>query len=500
MASVTNSPVLELRGVSKRYGRVTVLHNIDFDLKESEVHGLIGENGAGKSTTMKLLSGVFHDYEGEMRIRGQAVRLQSPANAQDLGIAMVYQELSVFPHLTVAENLFGRNPPCRMGLVERKRMMREAQQHLNELGLKIDVTCRVGELPVGKQQGVEIARVVFSGANIIILDEPTSALSAPEIQRLFELIHALKAQGKSIVFISHFLDDVLAISDRVTTLRDGRKVSTLPAPATNKRQLVEQMLGADADALQVIHENEKRLTGTVREDVAFTVDDLTLKGEFTQVSFTIHRGEVFGLFGFMGAGHVQVGRCLFGARCADSGITRLEGTRLNLSDTAAAVARGIAYVPENRQHSLMLRQKVYKNITLAHLKKVVGWLLRRKIEIATATQSIARLAIRPPDPLMPVGDLSGGNQQKVVLAKWLIEQPRLLILTEPTRGIDVGAKNEVIQIISQLRDQGVPILLISSEPEIIVRMANRAAVMRKGRIAAEIQGADLTEQNLMHHA
>lgn len=328
---------------------------------------------------------------------------------------------------------------------------------------------------------------------------PPSALSAPEIQRLFELIHDLKAQGKSIIFISHFLDDVLAISDRVTTLRDGRKMSTLPAPSANKQQLVEQMLGEGANALRGIHASEERSTHTP-QGVVLAVDDFTLQDEFEHVSFVLHRGEVFGLFGFMGAGQVQVGRCLFGARRADSGTAKLEGTRLNLSNTTAATAGGIAYVPENRHESLMLRQEVYTNITLVHLKKIVGWLLQRKVEIATATRSIASLAIRPPDPLMLVGKLSGGNQQKVVLAKWLVAQPRLLILTEPTRGIDVAAQKEVMQVICQLRDQGVPILLISSEPEIVVRMADRAAVMRKGKMTAELRGAHLTQTNLMRHA
>ena len=494
-------PVLELRGVSKRYGSVTVLRGIDFDLMEGEVHGLIGENGAGKSTTMKLLASVDHDYEGEMRIRGQVIRLHSPAEAQNLGIGMVYQELSIFPHLTVAENLFGRNPPCRMGLVHWKRMVREAQRHLNDLGLEIEVTGKMSELPVGSQQVVEIARVVFSGASVIILDEPTSALSAPEIAHLFKFIGALKTQGKSIVFISHFLEDVLAISDRITILKDGAKVATLPRLAASKTRLVELMLGARARSLAPGAENQgDRSPAPAPKAVALKIEDVTLHGEFERISFVLHRGEVLGLFGFMGAGQVALGRCLFGASQADSGTVTLDGKRLHLSETNGAVAAGVAFVPENRHDSLMFQQPMYANITLVHLKKIVGMLLNRRREVAAANRSIASLAIRPPDPNMLVGALSGGNQQKVVLAKWLIVQPRLLIMIEPTRGIDIAAKDEVMNVIARLRDQGVPVLLISSEPELIVRMAARAIVMRKGKVTAELQGADLTRENLVHHA
>lgn len=501
MQTPANLPVLELRGVTKRYDSVTVLRNVDFDLREGEVHGLIGENGAGKSTTMKLLAGVDDDYEGELRIRDKVVRLRSPAQAQGLGIGMVYQELSVFPHLTVAENLFGRSQPTRMGVVNWREMARLAQLHLNELGLEIDVASRMSDLPVGNQQVVEIARVVFSGARVIILDEPTSALSPPEIAHLFQFVRTLKAQGKSIVFVSHFLEDVLEISDRITILKDGVRVATLPASETSKQHLVELMLGDRASALQPRHEVRNEQSEDVEPGkVALRVDDITLPGEFERVSFVLHRGEVLGLFGFMGAGQVSLSRCLFGASRAGTGTVTLDGKRLHLSGTSTAVASGVAFVPENRHDSLMLQQPMYANITLAHLKKIVGWLLKRATEVTAAAKCIESLAIRPADPQIPVAALSGGNQQKVVLAKWLIEQPRLLILIEPTRGIDIAAKDEVISVIGRLRAQGVPVLLISSEPEVIERMAGRALVMKKGKIAAELQGRDMTRQNLMQHA
>ena len=495
MTTPANHSVLELHGVTKRFGSVPVLRSVDFDLIEGEVHGLVGENGAGKSTLTKLLAGVDDHYDGELRIRGRAVRLRSPADAQGFGIGMVHQELSVFPQLTVAENLFGRNSPCRMGLVDWKRMAREAQQHLTELGVEIDVTRRMSELPVGSQQVVEIARVVFSGAKVIMLDEPTSALSAPEIARLFELVRTLKAQGKSILFISHFLEDVLAISDRVTVLKDGAKVKTLRAADSTKETLVELMLGHG----ETIRVGDNRRS-TAQKEAALVVKDFTLHKQFESVSFTLHRGEVLGLFGYMGAGQVELGRCLFGASRANSGTAALEGKQLQLSNTTAAVAHGIAFVPENRRHSLMLQKPVYANITLVHLKKIVGWLLNRNAETAVATRSIAALAIRPPDPSMQVGALSGGNQQKVVIAKWLVEQPRLLILIEPTRGIDIAAKEEVMNVVDKLRSEGVPVLLISSEPEVIERAAQRAFVMKKGKICAELRGHEISRQSLMQHA
>jgi ribose transport system ATP-binding protein len=498
---VATGSILELQGISKRYGGVIALDNIDFDLRAGEVHGLVGENGAGKSTTMKLLAGVYDDYEGELRLNGETVRFSSPAEAQRKGIGMVYQELSTFQHLTVAENLFGRNPPIRGGLVDWQRLNREAQAHLRELGLDLDVTTMMGHLPVGTQQIVEIARVIFSGARIIILDEPTSALSPPETRRLFEFIATLKAQGKSVIFISHFLEDVLEISDRITVLRNAHKVAVLETAQTNKHQLVELMIGAESKLLQQMYEEEthhieKHKIGAV----ALTVESLAKRGAFNDISFNLHKGEILGLFGFMGAGQIQLARCLFGAETFDKGAINLEGQRLKFRNTSKAKRAGIAYVPENRRHSLMLQQEIYKNVTLAHLGRLVRWLLNQRAELAIAQTQIEHLSVRPPKPMLPVGALSGGNQQKIVLAKWLTQQPRLLILNEPTRGIDVGAKEEVMTIVKQLRDQGVAILLITTEPETILSIADRALVMRKGRLTAEIGGRELTKENLMRHA
>jgi ribose transport system ATP-binding protein len=502
-----STSILELHNVSKRYGGATALAEVDFDLRAGEVHGLVGENGAGKSTMMKLLAGVFNDYSGEMRLNGQPVRFASPADAQARGIGMVYQELSTFQHLTVAENLFSRKMPTSGGLVRWGQMNREAQRLLHELGLDINVTNRMGQLSVGSQQLVEIARVIFSGAQIIILDEPTSALSAPETRRLFEFIARLKEQGKTIIFISHFLEDILAITDRITVLKNSRKVATLNTAEADKHQLVELMIGSDAKILHQMYEEEKASGQEVverqarsRGAVVLTVTGLTQPGAFDDVNFTVHKGEILGLFGFMGAGQIQLARCLFGAEQPSKGTLTLDSRPVNLRNTSVARDAGIAYVPENRRNSLMLQQEIFKNVTLAHLGKLAPGLLRQRAEVSITQKQIETVGVRPPRPLLAAGALSGGNQQKVVLAKWLTQQPRVLILNEPTRGMDVGAKDEVLTIVQTLRDQGVAILLITTEPETIVRIADRSLVMRKGKVTAELSSEALTKENLMRNA
>lgn len=496
-------PILEFRQISKRYGGATALSDVDFDLLAGEVHGLVGENGAGKSTMMKLLAGVFDDYTGELILHGQPVRFASPAHAQAQGIGMVYQELSTFQHLTVAENLFSRKPPTRGGILQWRQMNRQAQSLLHELGLDIDVSNRMGELSVGSQQLVEIARVIFSGATIIILDEPTSALSAPETRRLFEFIHRLKAQGKTIIFISHFLEDVLEVTDRITVLKNSRKVATLPTSQADKHTLVELMIGSEAKILQQMYESEEGAAAHVAHTTGqpvLTVSKLSQAGAFTEVDFALHAGEILGVFGFMGAGQIQLARCLFGAEQPSSGALAMYERALKLVNTSTARNAGIAYVPENRRDSLMLAQEIFKNITLAHLGKLAPGLLRQRREVEIAQTQIATVGVRPPQPMLNAGALSGGNQQKVVLAKWLTQQPKVLILNEPTRGMDVGAKDEVLSIVQNLRAQGVAILLITTEPETIVQIANRSLVMRRGQITAELAGAELTKENLMRNA
>jgi len=423
----------------------------------------------------------------------------------------VHQELSTFSHLTVAENLFGRHLPRRFGLVSWASVNRTAARHLEALGLDVDVTATMGTLPVGWQQLVEIARVIFSGARTILLDEPTSALSPPEARRLFDLMRALKAQGKGLIFISHFLDDVLEISDRVTVLKNGRRASTLPAKDATKHDLVALMLGGDSKRLDLTYQTEGAAPRAVATQLGdpqasgsqpdfLRVERLSKAGAFTEVSFSVAAGEILGCFAFMGGGQSQLGRCLFGAERADEGTVHLGGERLRLTSTTRARAAGIAFVPEDRRVALMHAREVFKNITVAHLARLSPWWLREKAEVAIAEEKIADLGVRPSNPRMAVGALSGGNQQKVVLAKWLTHMPRVLILNEPTRGMDVGAKEEVLGVITRMRRQGVAILLITTEPETLLSMADRSLVMRRGRITATLAGARLTKEDLLQNA
>jgi ribose transport system ATP-binding protein len=419
---------------------------------------------------------------------------------------MVYQELSAFLQLSIAENMFGRRLPTKYGFIDWRRTRHEAQQHMHALGLDIDVGLTMGSLSVGHQQLVEIARVIFSGANILVLDEPTSALSAPETRRLFEFLLSLKRQGKTIVFISHFLDEVLKVTDRISILRNGRHAATLLTKGTDKDELVELMIG------QALNEPEtpdaKR---HITNDAAVSEADrdgrdvlvargLTLRAAFSDVSLTIKRGEIVGLFAFMGAGQAELARCLFGAQPLDRGDIFVGDKRVALKSTGRAKAAGIAFVPEDRRKALMLEKEMFKNITLAHLREIAPLWVRKEREIEVARDQIDSAGIRPADPFIVVGALSGGHQQKVVLAKWLTRRPKVLILSEPTRGMDVGAKQEVVSIMRRLKREGVAILLITTEPETVIGIADRALVMRKGRITAELDRASLSKEALMRSA
>ncbi|CAN5798556.1 sugar ABC transporter ATP-binding protein [soil metagenome] len=494
-------PVLALREITKRFGGATALSDVNFDLLPGEIHGLIGENGAGKSTLVKILSGLLRPDSGEMLLNGEVVRFRSPADAKTRGIGMIYQELSQMPALTVAENVFlGRQPTNRIGLVNWKRMKDEAARQLASFDIDLDVTNRLGQLSLGNQQLVEIARVIHSGAGVIILDEPTSALSVPEAERLFELMRGLKAQGKSLIFISHFLEDVLAVADRVTVLKNSRKVATHPASALTKHKMIDLMIGRDATTLAESYESAVRLPSPVETRPVLNVSALCAKGLFEDISFTVHEGEILGLFGYLGAGMTEIARALFGVIKLQSGTIGLDGEAIRPQSPSQAKRFGIAYLTENRRTTLFPRHEIYKNITLAHLDHLVKPVFRHPSEVEVSTTLVQRTGVRPQDPLMPAGHLSGGNQQKVVLAKWLTKQPKVLILNEPTRGMDVGAKREVLDLIKDLREEGVAILLLSTEPETILAEADRILVLSKGRITWEFVDEPVSKEDLLLYA
>ncbi|MDQ3225958.1 MAG: sugar ABC transporter ATP-binding protein [Chloroflexota bacterium] len=494
-------PVLAFRAVTKRFGGATALDGVDFELLPGEIHGLVGENGAGKSTLMKILSGVHTPDEGDIVLRGEPVQFSSPAESKARGIGMIYQELSSMPALSVAENVFlGSQPTTRSGLVDWKSMRREAAAHLGSLGIDVDVTSPLGRLSLGGQQLVEIARIVFSGASIIVLDEPTSALSGPEATRLFAAMQGLKERGASLVFISHFLEDVLAVSDRVTVLKNSRKVATLANTGLTKHHLIQLMIGRDADTLAESYEGGVTLPAPSTASPILETEVLSKTGSFNDVSFGVRPGEILGIFGNLGAGMTEVARVLFGRQRPTSGTMRLGGRPIAPKLTREAKRLGIAYLSENRRATIFSRHEIFKNITLAHLDQIVGGVIRQSREVAIAEELVHRTGVRPPWPTLVAGKLSGGNQQKVALAKWLTVQPKVLILNEPTRGMDVGAKREVLDLIKALKAEGVAIILISTEPETVLAESDRILVMAKGRIAKEFVNERVSKDLLMSYA
>ena len=489
-------PLLELKGVSKHFGGVLALKNVDFTLEHGEIHGLVGENGAGKSTMMKIIAGVHTDFEGSMKIGGREVRLRSARDALQNSIGMVHQELSVIADLTVAENVFlGSQPTTAAGTIDWSRMNREARKLIASLGLDIDPTTRMGALPVGLQQLVELSRVLFSGAQIIILDEPTSALSPPEVKQLFAVLKRLRDEGRSIVFISHFLDDVLAISDRVTIFRNGHKVATERVDDLDKDKVIAHMIGRRAVELHMGETAD--LKGDDTKPVALTVEHASDGHLLTDFSITLRKGEITGVYGFMGSGQIELARALFGKIPLRRGRMTLEGKPVSFGSTAAARRAGIAFVPESRRMMLFRTEPVYKNVSISILHHIHRVMLRPPRERAIAEGHIADLQIRPPRSKIALGSLSGGNQQKVALAKWLTHLPKVLILSEPTRGMDVGAKEDVIRIVKSLRDKGVAILVLSTEPETILTLSDRVTVIKKGTAAREFSAGRIEKSDLL---
>ncbi|RKK03668.1 ATP-binding cassette domain-containing protein [Pseudoroseomonas wenyumeiae] len=495
-------PLLELRGVSKRFAGVTALDGVDFTLGRGEIHGLVGENGAGKSTLMKIIAGVYADYEGEMRLDGRPVRLRSPREARDAGIGMVHQELSIVPALSVAENvLLGRQPLNRLGMVSWRRMREQARAQLRELGIDLDPTVPAGSLPIGLQQMIELARVLLSGARIVILDEPTSALSPPEVERLFTLLERLRQSGRSVIFISHFLDDVLRISDNVTVFRNGRRVGTAPAREVGKGWLIERMIGGGHERLEESYTDARMLPPRPSTPAVLEAEGLGVAGLFEGASLRVHAGEVVGIYGFMGSGQLELARALSGKLPLDHGTVRVDGRPARLrGGTPAAKRAGIAFVPESRRAMLFAPEPVYRNISISILERISRLLLHPRREREIAEGHVRRLGVRPARVDLPVGQLSGGNQQKVALARWLTHLPRVLLLSEPTRGMDVGAKDDVVRIVRALREQGIGIVVVSSEPETVLALADRILVMRRGHLAQEFAGEAVGKDRLLEAA
>jgi ribose transport system ATP-binding protein len=490
--------LLELEGISKTFGGVAALREVDFALAAGEIHGLVGENGAGKSTLMKIIAGVHSRYAGEMRIEGRPVRFASPSAALAAGIGMVHQELSAVPALSVAENVYlGVQPVGRLGRLDWRGMRRGAREHLKSLGIDVDPRTPIGDLPLGMQQLVELARVLFSGARIIILDEPTSALSPPEVERLFGVLRRLRGAGRSLIFISHFLDDVLAICDRVTVFRNGRKVATEACASVDKRWVIDRMIGAGHEELEESYLADIALHSPPDARVVLDAQALTCAGAFRDVSLQVRAGEVLGIYGFLGSGQLELARTLFGRLPAERGRIVLDGQPVRLSSTARARRAGIAFVPESRRMMLFSQEPVFKNVTISILERIHRLWLRPAAERGIARQHVETLRIRPPRVEQPLGTLSGGNQQKVALAKWLTYLPRVLVLSEPTRGMDVGAKDDVMKTVRGLRARGLGIVVVSTEPETVLSLADRILVMKKGEVVREFSNEPVSKDRLL---
>jgi ribose transport system ATP-binding protein len=495
------SPILELQGITKSFGGVEALRGVDFALRAGEIHGLVGENGAGKSTLMKIIAGVHPEFSGRFLIDGQETRFRSARDAHAAGIAMVHQELSVAPDLTVAENVFlGNQPTNRLGLVQWRRMAREAGEQLARFGIDVDPMSRLGDLPIGLQQLIEIARVLFSGARIVILDEPTSALSPPEVARLFATLRRLREQGTSIVFISHFIEDILLVSDIVTVFRNGRKVAETAAGATTKAALIESMIGRGGEVLEHSYTDDLMLPAGTGGAAVLKVDRLSLGRSLQDVSFEARAGEVLGIYGFMGCGQQELSRVLFGKLKPDGGQLAVDGAPKRFASTAAARRAGVALVPESRRAMLFHQEPVYKNISISILDRIASLLLKPAQERDIARRQVEQLQIRPPVVGLDLGMLSGGNQQKVALAKWLTYPPKVLVLCEPTRGMDVGAKNDVINIVRDLRAKGLAVIVLSTEPETVLSLADRILVLKRGTLVREFANEPVSKDRLLQAA
>lgn len=492
-AGEERSPLFRLSGITKRFGGVVAVQDVDFELRPGEVHALVGENGAGKSTLMKIVDGLYEPDEGSLEVNGEVVSFSSPRDAEAAGIAMIPQELDLFPELSIAENLFvGRKRPrTRWGGLDWSTMQQEARRRMDALGVKLDVTASVKGLSAANGQIVAIARALVGDARAVVMDEPTSSLTDREARQLFRIIEDLTSSGVGVVYISHRLEEIFQIADRTTVLRDGRHIATAPTSELGAEELVRLMVGRPLSEFFTRHPHEPG-------EVALEVRGLTREGEFRDVDLTLHRGEILGLAGLVGAGRTELAQAIFGIRAPDAGEILVDGEEARMHSPQAAMEKGVFYVPEERRsQGLILPFSIKNNITLSILDRISRFGFVPRSERQTADRFARELSIRGAELSDPVGRLSGGNQQKVVVAKALAREPSVLLLDEPTRGVDVGAKSEIYRLIDDLAREGKAILLISSELEEVLSMSDRVLVMREGRINGEFGRSEATQETVM---
>jgi len=502
MSSTPNAPLLEMRDITKSFPGVRALDGVSFDLHGGELHALVGENGAGKSTLMKVLAGVypFGSYGGDVVIDGRVRHFASVRDSENAGVAVIFQELSLIKELSIGENIFLGREPRRLGVIRWEELYSRAQRLLDELHLPLDPRTPVGHLGIGQQQMVEIAKALSQEARILVLDEPTAALTDAEVESLFRIIEGLRARGVGMIYISHKLDEVFRVAQRITVLRDGRTVGTRPTGELDEARVIALMVGREVGDIfpEAAHERGE----VVFEARNFTVEDPNVAGKLLvrDVSFKVRRGEVLGVAGLMGAGRSELLMGIFGAWPGRvSGEVYVGGRKVKVSRPSDAIRHGVGFVTEDRKRfGLVLDQTILNNMTLAGLRKLSGrFVTRVDAEAAAGERAKKELRVKANSVFTVVGTLSGGNQQKVVLAKWLLTNPRVLFLDEPTRGIDVGAKQEIYAQINRLAKEGLAIVLVSSELPEVLGLSDRVLVLHEGRVTGEFRRSEATPEAVM---
>jgi ribose transport system ATP-binding protein len=493
MTIETRQPVLEMAGIRKRFGAVTVLDDVKLCIRPGEIHALMGENGAGKSTLMKILAGVYQPDGGEIKVGGKPVRITDPASARSHGINLIYQELAVAPRLSVAQNIFmGSEPRGAFGIVDVAQMNRRAADVLAKLGASFAPTELAGRLSIADCQQIEIARSLVHDSRVLIMDEPTAALSERETARLFEVMRSLRDQGIAIIYISHRMAEVRMLADRVTVLRDGAWVAELERAEATPQAVVKLMVGRELGSFY--EHATPHQPGAVRLKLSGVCG-----GKVQPLSMEVRAGEILGLAGLVGAGRTELARLVFGADRMRGGAIEVDGKPVSIREPADAIRLGIAYVPEDRKgQGLFLQLSLLANVTMNVLGAHARCGILKQAELMRITRdAIKRLSARGAGPQGAIGGLSGGNQQKLLLARWLEIKPRVLILDEPTRGVDIGAKHEIYRIIHELADAGVAVVCISSELPEVIGICERVLVMREGALAGELRGERITQENIM---
>lgn len=489
--------MIKMTNISKSFSGNQVLNNVQFSLEPGEIHALMGENGAGKSTLMKILTGIYTRDSGTIEVKGKEVHFTSPKQAEDAGIAVIHQELNILPHLSITDNMFLGNEETygRSGIVKTKAMEAKTKKALMDLGLDIDPAAAASSLSVGQQQIVEIAKALAVEAEVIVMDEPTAALTDREIDTLFATIRELQGRGVSFIYISHRMEEIFSLCDRITILRDGEFVGDKLIAETSFEEIVQMMVGRE------LGERFPQRNAAIGE-VKLAVKGLSRKDCFEGVSFDIHKGEVVSIAGLMGAGRTEVAQSIFGYKKANSGTIEFNGKTVNIKNPKHAKELGIGYITEDRKtEGLIVDFTIEENVSMTNLSSISkNGLISKKKERSLYDSMVKRLGIRTSGPEQTAKSLSGGNQQKVVIAKWLGIEPELLILDEPTRGVDVGAKKEIYSIINELAERGVAILMISSELPEVIGMADRVLVMHEGKVTADLPKAEMSQERIMHFA